>query len=102
MVASLFVDVLPLSLLGLACALYGCWRMCSRNLAARAAENRAFVDAAGPLAKLASHPREAVSELRGYKRLRCPSCNQRMRVPRGKGKIRVSCPTCHHKFETKS
>ncbi len=42
------------------------------------------------------------SEIRQYKYFICPQCAQRLRVPRGKGRLRVTCTRCGHKFETKS
>ena len=42
------------------------------------------------------------SEMRQYKYLLCPQCTQRLRVPRGKGRIRVTCTNCGNVFEAKS
>ncbi|HHX52747.1 MAG TPA: hypothetical protein GX703_04450 [Erysipelothrix sp.] len=28
----------------------------------------------------------------------CPNCKQKVRVPRGRGKIEITCPKCNHKF----
>lgn len=42
------------------------------------------------------------SELKQYKYLICPQCAQRLRVPRGKGRIRVTCTNCGNVFETRS
>ncbi|MEG1524704.1 MAG: hypothetical protein RRZ24_03770 [Clostridia bacterium] len=42
------------------------------------------------------------SEIKQYKYFICPQCAQRLRVPRGKGKLRVTCTHCGNKFETKS
>jgi len=41
-------------------------------------------------------------EMRQYKYLICPQCTQRLRVPRGKGRIRVTCTNCGNVFEAKS
>lgn len=41
----------------------------------------------------AGAPRDA----QGYEYLSCPFCGQRMRVPRGKGKLAVKCPSCGEK-----
>lgn len=37
-----------------------------------------------------------------YKILKCPKCKQKLRVPRGKGKITVTCKRCCHEFHAKS
>ena len=50
--------------------------------------------------KAKKHPTWA--ELKQYKYFICPQCTQRLRVPRGKGKLRVTCTRCGNKFETKS
>ncbi len=42
------------------------------------------------------------SEMRQYKYFICPQCAQRLRVPRGKGRIRVTCTNCGNVFETRS
>ncbi len=41
-------------------------------------------------------------EYRSYRYLICPQCSQRLRVPRGKGKIRVTCTKCRNHFNAKS
>lgn len=33
---------------------------------------------------------------------RCPQCDQRVRVPRGRGKIAITCPKCGHEFIKRS
>jgi len=42
------------------------------------------------------------SERKNYKHLQCPQCAQKLRVPRGKGRIRVTCSKCGNRFEAKS
>lgn len=42
------------------------------------------------------------AELKQYKYLICPQCAQRLRVPRGKGRIRVTCTNCGNVFQTRS
>lgn len=34
-----------------------------------------------------------------YKYFRCPDCRERMRAPKGKGRIRVTCRRCGKQFE---
>lgn len=33
---------------------------------------------------------------------RCPSCQRRMRLPKGKGSLKVTCPHCRYPFEFES
>ena len=99
---NVFAHVGALSFVALAVLAYGIFRIQSKNLGARARENEAFLNALGPVRPWVQNPRAAYGELRAYKHVRCTSCKQKMRVPRGKGKLRVTCPKCRTKFEVKS
>lgn len=48
------------------------------------------------------HKNPTWNEIKQYKYFICPQCAQRLRVPRGKGRIRVTCTHCGNVFETKS
>ena len=37
-----------------------------------------------------------------YKTFTCPKCKQKLRVPRGKGKIIITCSKCGEKFKKKT
>ena len=88
--------------LALALVLYAMFRIQSTNLGARSRENASFLKALGPVRPWVQNPKAALAEHKAYKHAACPSCKQRVRVPRGKGKLRVTCPACHTKFEVKS
>ena len=91
-----------LSWVSIALVAYSVWRMCSKNVYVRMNENDAFLKALGPARPWLQNPGQAAKELCTYKHVTCPSCGQKVRVPRGKGKLRVTCPKCHEKFEVKS
>ena len=74
----------------------------SKNVEARRNENELFLDHAGRFRPWLRNPSAALKEARTYKHAVCPDCGQKVRVPRGKGKLRVTCPKCHKKFEVKS
>ena len=39
---------------------------------------------------------------RDYKFFRCPGCHERLRLPRGKGRIQITCPRCGQRFSGKT
>ncbi|MEL7610734.1 MAG: hypothetical protein AAGU74_14675 [Bacillota bacterium] len=84
-------------------------RMFSRNFAARQSELYRYLALENKLrafwARARGGYRKQADELkdrRKYKYLTCPQCSQRLRVPKGKGKLRVTCTRCGNRFETKS
>ena len=101
-IVNLFARTSWLGWVALALIVYAMFRIQSKNLGSRARENEAFLHALGPARPWVQNPRAAWTELRTYKHARCGSCKQRVRVPRGKGKLRVTCPRCGTKFEVKS
>lgn len=46
--------------------------------------------------------KEWITEKKNYKILECSNCGQKLRVPRGKGKIVVTCKRCGKEFKAKS
>lgn len=66
------------------------FRMYSRNIAKRRAENQRFLRLFSPIRD------------RQHRYYACPRCRQKVRVPRGKGKIRITCPKCGERFEKKT
>jgi predicted RNA-binding Zn-ribbon protein involved in translation (DUF1610 family) len=39
---------------------------------------------------------------KAFKITKCPSCKQKIRIPRGRKKVRVTCPSCQNKFIKKT
>ncbi len=37
-----------------------------------------------------------------FRFFKCPACSQRIRVPRGKGKVEITCPKCGNRFIKKT
>jgi len=77
-------------------------RIFSRNIPKRAAQNQKFIYKMAAFKKRFATEKSVFSQRRFYHFYRCPSCNQRIRIPRGKGKIEISCPKCRTTFIKKS
>ncbi len=77
------------------------FRLLSRNLEKRAAENSRFMKVAGPALSWLRLHRTMLRD-KEHRYFRCPNCGQQLRVPRGKGKITVTCRSCGTSFQAKS
>ena len=74
------------------------WRIFSRNISRRYAENQKFMQLTDPIVRAISSKISGLKDLRTHRHLRCPSCGQKIRVPKGRGKIQITCPKCRHEF----
>lgn len=98
------------SVLSWALLLAALWRMFSRNFYARQQELSVYMRLENSVVnwwksnfrQRAGNVRSFSRERRKFKYLVCPHCAQKLRVPRGKGKLRVTCTKCGYKFEAKS
>ncbi len=50
----------------------------------------------------AERKRAQRQDKRYYRFYNCPNCNQKVRVPKGRGKIEITCPKCHTSFIRKT
>lgn len=86
-------------------------RVFSRNFVARSRENQRFLEIVGrrkaaTCGSYRSGTGYGCTGSRGcrpqkdktHKILRCPSCGEKLRVPKGVGKISITCPYCSLKF----
>ncbi|MFR7967894.1 MAG: hypothetical protein ACLU7Q_09495 [Gallintestinimicrobium sp.] len=81
---------------------YNYFRMFSKNISKRYAENQKYLTmTAGIRRKLASW-KSQLAQRKIYHIYRCPGCKQKIRVPRGRGKIEIRCPKCNTRFVKKS
>ena len=90
-----------LSWLALAVLLWDLFRIFSRRIDRRRAENARFLTLAGPAVRWV-RMRVTVFRDKEHRYFRCPNCGQYLRVTRGKGKINVTCRNCGASFEEKS
>ena len=77
---------------------YMYFRMFSRNVAKRRAENAWYLSRTRSIRTYFRSLGERWKQRREYKFFRCPSCGTLLRVPRGKGKIKIVCRKCGNSF----
>lgn len=87
-------------------AAYTLFRILSANVNKRASELRGYEIILGSIKsffqKLFNRSKNDVKKHEAYKYFRCPNCKQRLRAPRGKGKIRVTCSSCGTQFQKRT
>ncbi|MBR0172457.1 MAG: hypothetical protein IJQ21_06665 [Lachnospiraceae bacterium] len=84
--------------LPLAIIIYTYFRILSRNIPARYRENERYARIEDRALRRFSAFRLGVRERSRYHIYRCPGCGQKIRIPRGKGRIMVRCPKCANEF----
>ena len=78
------------------------YRTFSRNIPKRTEENYKFYTLKQQLDGKVRSLKEQWANRKLYHYYRCPQCRQKLRVPRGRGRIQISCPRCGTQFIKKS
>ena len=79
----------------------GVFRMFSRNLDKRRAENRRYVTMAEKKRTERRQAKVRFQNRKKYKYFKCPSCKAWLRLPRGTGVATITCSRCHTSFTQK-
>lgn len=87
---------------GIALLIYSYFRVFSKNLYKRREENAAFIRMEYRFRQRFASWKRTMQQRKTHHIYRCPSCKQKIRVPRGKGRIEIRCPKCSHTFIKKS
>ena len=77
-------------------------RTFSRNISKRTEENYKFYTLKDRVDNKFRGLKEQWANRKVYHYYRCPQCRQKLRVPRGRGRIQISCPRCGTQFIKKS
>ena len=78
------------------------FRMFSKNLQKRRAENAWFLNKVlYPVKRKSGAARQRMQD-KEHKYFTCPNCKTVCRVPKGKGKIVITCPKCRTEIKGKS
>lgn len=74
------------------------YRMFSRNVYKRSAENQQFLNRTAKFRRWFYTQKNRLAQRKTHHIYKCPSCRQKIRIPRGKGRIEIRCPKCNTTF----
>lgn len=94
-IGALFSPLRLLYFAGFVILIYAWYRVMSKNVSKRYQENVRFNG-------LIEKYRKDSNQRKLYKIFKCPNCTQKIRVPKGKGKICIKCPKCRIEFIKKT
>lgn len=94
---SVLLDWIPFVLL-----VYMYFRIFSRNIPKRSMENQKFCNMRYDFSIKKNKMKKEWEQRKIYRFFSCPMCKQRVRVPKGRGKICITCPKCRAEFVKKS
>ena len=77
-------------------------RVFSRNINKRYEENMKFLQKKDAILNKFRKQKYYAAQRRNFHIYTCPQCKQKIRIPKGKGKISITCPKCRNSFIKKS
>lgn len=89
-------------ILGTGVVIYAYFRMFSRNISRRSMENQKYLKQEMKIRSFFIGKKKAWAQRKEFHIYKCPKCGQKLRVPRGKGRIAVHCRKCGNEFIKKS
>jgi predicted membrane protein len=77
-------------------------RMFSKDTGRRYGENQKYLVHKEKFLGFFKNFKSRREKNKNYHIYSCPTCKQKIRIPKGKGKICITCPKCHAEFIRKS
>ena len=102
MVCSMFLDNRLLYLMAIALLIFCYYRAFSRNIEKRRAEGQKYRNFRYQNTVKWNAFKKRQEQKKLYCFYKCPQCRQKVRVPKGRGRICITCPKCSREFIKKS
>ncbi len=103
---TMFIRFPFLLVLSWICIIYAYVRIFSKNTQKRYGQNQKFLNATfgirNVFAKMKYRIKYGKQTAEPYHIYKCRKCGQKIRIPKGKGKIMVTCPKCKYQFRKRS
>ncbi len=87
-----------LSILGSVTLLIVFLRVFSKDFKRCSLQNQKYLTMRNKILDQFRGPLKRFNQRKEYRFYACPSCKQKVRVPKGKGKVTITCPKCQEKF----
>ncbi len=81
---------------------YAYYRMFSKQISKRSIENQKYLQYEWKVKNWFHKKKALVKQSKTHRIYKCPNCKQKIRVPRGRGKIAITCKKCKTEFIKKS
>ena len=102
LIVTMFVRNNVIYMIALVGIVYTYFRVFSRNISRRSEENEKYLKFHDKVVGKLNKIKFRITDSKTHRIFRCPSCSQKIRVPRGKGKISIKCPKCRIEFIKKT
>jgi len=97
----IFINIPFLNILLLAFILWLFYRVFSKNIAARQAENQKFLKFTQFIKSQWKKLVRRIKDITSHRYRTCSECKATLRLPRKRGTHKARCPRCSHLFEVK-
>ena len=87
-----------LNTLSLVMLLYGYFRVFSRNTQKRYQENCTYYRYVNIVSDFFKRQKSYMKQSKTHHIYKCPQCKQKIRIPKGKGKVAIRCQRCGTEF----
>lgn len=105
-VLAMFIKIPFLQIICWALIIYAYVRIFSRNVSKRYTQNQKFLDYTWGIrnifAKIRYRIKYGKQTSEPFRIYKCRKCGQKIRIPKGKGRIMITCPKCKYQFKRKS
>lgn len=78
------------------------YRAFSKKIAKRYSENQCYLRYANKARGFLWQQKKHQAAKKNHRFYKCPNCKQKVRVPKGVGKIAIRCPKCQEEFVKKT
>lgn len=89
-------------LLGIAGIIYMYFRFFSRNYAKRSAENQWYLKKTYAIRNWFAKEKRIFNLRKTHRIFKCPTCGQKIKVPKNRGRIEICCSKCKTRFIKRS